>query len=153
MILDDTQNNNNNNLSQLIPSHQNQNDLANSPLAQFLNASNVNAARKKEVIHQNGNSNAVLVNGNKTAPPGFLPHPPNGNGNGNSTKLITPAMLATTTSSSIHNNNNNMNGGEKKQSEPLNRYQLVQALKYLIENDDEFTQKVHEAYLKSMKSS
>lgn len=150
MFLDDTQNNNNNNnnLSQLIPSHQN--DLANSPLAQFLNASNVNAARKKEVNHQNGNSNAVLVNGNKTAPPGFLPHPQNGNGNG--TKLITPAMLATTTSSSIHNNNN-MNGGEKKQSEPLNRYQLVQALKYLIENDDEFTQKVHEAYLKSMKSS
>ena len=120
-------------------------------MAQFLNASNVNAGRKKEVKHENGNGHPILVNANKTAPPGFLPHPtPNG------TKLlITPAMLATTTSSSIHNNNNNnMNGGEKmKQSEPLNRNQLIHALSYLIENDEEFTQKIHEAYLKSMKSS
>lgn len=122
-------------------------------MAQFLNASNVNAGRKKEINHENGNGHhPILVNANKTAPPGFLPHPtPNG------TKLlITPAMLATTTSSSIHNNNNNnnniMNGGVK-QSEPLNRNQLVQALSYLIENDEDFTQKVHEAYLKSMKSS
>lgn len=43
---------------------------------------------------------------------------------------------------------------EKKQpvtAEPLNKNQLLQALNYLIENDDEFMVKVHQAYVKSFK--
>lgn len=34
--------------------------------------------------------------------------------------------------------------------EPLNKYQLVQAFNYLIQNDEDFVQKLHEAYLKTV---
>lgn len=43
---------------------------------------------------------------------------------------------------------------EKKQTitaEPLTKNQLLQALNYLIANDEEFILKVHEAYIKSLK--
>jgi mRNA-decapping enzyme 1B len=33
--------------------------------------------------------------------------------------------------------------------EPLTQNQLIQALNYLLENDPEFIQKIHEAYIKS----
>jgi mRNA-decapping enzyme 1B len=36
--------------------------------------------------------------------------------------------------------------------EPLTKNQLIQALNYLIENDEEFMKKLHEAYLKSFNS-
>lgn len=49
------------------------------------------------------------------------------------------------------NNNNNI---EKKPStaEPLTKKQLLQALNYLIANDDDFNSKIHEAYIKSFKT-
>uniref|UniRef100_A0A1A9UJ05 mRNA-decapping enzyme C-terminal domain-containing protein n=1 Tax=Glossina austeni TaxID=7395 RepID=A0A1A9UJ05_GLOAU len=34
--------------------------------------------------------------------------------------------------------------------EPLNKYQFVQAFNYLIQNDEEFVQKLHDAYLKTL---
>lgn len=37
-----------------------------------------------------------------------------------------------------------------KQQEPLDKYQFVQAFNYLIQNDDEFVQKLHDAYLKTV---
>lgn len=56
-------------------------------------------------------------------------------------------MLANTT-----NGNGMTSGVDKKQSpsEPLNKNQLMQALKYLINTDDDFAKKIHEAYLKSL---
>lgn len=33
--------------------------------------------------------------------------------------------------------------------QPLNQQQLVQALKYLLENDSDFLRKVHDAYMKN----
>lgn len=43
---------------------------------------------------------------------------------------------------------------EKKPStvEPLTKNQLLQALNYLIQNDEEFSSKIHEAYIKSFKT-
>lgn len=133
-------------------SNYNSNDLANSPLAKFLNSSTFNAPKQ-----DNGNNGVILVSGNKTlVPPGFnTSQPPMATTNGTKeTKLITPAML---TSNAINNNHSaaSSNGSmEKKiQPEPLNRNQLGQALKFLIDNDEDFTRKVHEAYLKSMNGS
>lgn len=61
------------------------------------------------------------------------------------TKLITPTMFAPS------NNNNTV---EKKATtvEPLTKNQLLQALNYLIANDEEFNTKIHEAYIKSFKT-
>lgn len=135
-----------------IDIHNNNHDLANSPLAKFLNSSNFNAtAAPPTKAIENG---VILVSGNKgLVPPGFnttLP-PPMSNGTTKETKLITPAML---TSNACSNNGNVSNGSTEKkiQPEPLNKNQLVQALKFLIDNDEEFTKKIHEAYLKSMSS-
>lgn len=135
-------------------SNNNNNDLANSPLAKFLNSSTFNAP--KQVIQDNGSNSVILVSGNKgLVPPGFNTSQPMAATNGTKeTKLITPAML---TSNAINNNHSTAasNGTmEKKiQPEPLNKNQLVQALKFLIDNDEDFTKKVHEAYLKSMNGS
>lgn len=68
------------------------------------------------------------------APPGFKTQQKK------ETKLITPTMLAAPS--------------EKKQqvsAEPLTKNQLLQALNYLIENDEEFMLKIHQAYIKSFK--
>lgn len=134
-----------------LDTHNNNNDLANSPLAKFLNSSSFNAPPKPV---ENGSNGVILVSGNKgLVPPGFnttLP-PPMSNGT-KETKLITPAML---TSNASNNNGTAMNGSsmEKKMlPEPLNKNQLVQAFKFLIENDEDFTKKIHDAYLKSMSS-
>lgn len=81
----------------------------------------------------------------QSQPPPVKTHK-NGCANKETTKLITPNML-------INSKNNNNNVSDKKpQHEPLTKNQMIQALKYLIENDDEFTKKVHDAYLKSMKN-
>lgn len=117
-----------------------QKDLANSPLAQFLNGNNI-----KNGLQQQPKDKVATVNGNKSTPSGFQAPQQTSNGF-KETKLITPAMLSAKSSSVVNGN------GEKKQAEPLNRNQLVQALKYLIDNDDEFSKKVHEAYLKSIAS-
>jgi hypothetical protein len=135
-----------------LDTHNNNHDLANSPLAKFLNASNYNAPPPKP---ENGSNGVILVSGSKgLVPPGFnttMP-PPMSNGT-KETKLITPAML---TSNASNNNGTAMNGSslEKKMlPEPLNKIQLVQALKFLIDNDEDFTKKIHDAYVKSLKSS
>lgn len=61
--------------------------------------------------------------------------------------LITPAMFQATASTS--------HAAEEKapaqnsRPEPLTQNQLIQALNYLLENDPDFIQKIHEAYIKS----
>lgn len=140
-------NNQHHNVLQAHPQHQQQ---ANSPLAQFFNSNNMNnGQQQRQAAPVEAKPVREKMNGQKiSAPPGFntkVQPQKNGllmNGGGKETKLITPTMFAPS-------NNNN----EKKPTiaEPLTRNQLLQALNYLIENDDEFMKKVHEAYIKSFK--
>lgn len=149
----DTQNNNN-------ASHHNDLQTANSPLAMFLNSNNfrtvqeTNSAPKVQnpvppqayntILQQQHQQPLPIKNKNISS-----------NGNGGTgketTKLITPNMLVQSNNNNKNNNNINIKGGDKKQQpEPLTKNQMIQALKYLIENDDDFTKKVHDAYLKSL---
>lgn len=132
ILLDDSQNNNNNNgLQAATP------NLANSPLAQFFNSNNFNHAPPRQPAEVKVKAPKEKTNGQKvSAPPGFKAQPPK-NLLAKETKLITPTMFAS--------------NSEKKPpaAEPLTKNQLFQALNYLIENDDEFMKKVHEAYVKS----
>lgn len=92
-----------------------------------------------------------LLNGPQpkvSAPPGFNKVQPLknllANGNGKEThKLITPTMFTPPSSGNV----------EKKPTEPLTKNQLLQALNYLIQNDEEFTVKIHDAYLKTFNSN
>lgn len=117
----------------------------------------------KEVkSHENGkllNKSHHVKNGQIQAPPGFkqpqslqilLNKPNNNTMNNKEPKLIPPTMFKTTNSNNINNNN------DKKPSpilsskpEPLTKNQMMQALNFLIENDDEFNNKLHDAYIKS----
>ncbi|CRK87584.1 CLUMA_CG001381, isoform A [Clunio marinus] len=127
------------------------NDLANSPLAQFFNSNNLNnTAGFQAPTPEVKAPQEKLLNGQKpkvTAPPGFnnkvQPQQKNllSSVNKETTKLITPTMFTPS------------NNNEKKSpvAEPLTKNQLLQALNYLIENDDDFMKKVHEAYIKSLK--
>jgi hypothetical protein len=121
--------------------------MANSPLAQFISSNNLNAPRGGAV------QEAKVINGsNSSALPGFKSasdqlKPATISKETKETKLlITPNMLL-----------NNGNSGEKKkqqqQQEPLSKNQLLQAFKYLIDNDNDFTKKIHDAYLKSVINS
>lgn len=59
--------------------------------------------------------------------------------------LMPPTMFdkpSSTTSSQT-------NFAEHEHKEPLNKHQFIQAFNYLIQNDDEFVDKLHEAYLKT----
>lgn len=133
--------------------HHQQQQQANSPLAQFFNSNNMNnAIQQRQAAPVESKPVREKMNGQKiSAPPGFntkVQHQKNGllfNGGGKETKLITPTMFAPSS-----NNNSNT---EKKTStaEPLTKNQLLQALNYLIENDDEFVKKIHEAYINSFK--
>lgn len=139
-VLDTPQNNK---LKASQKSQQQSSDLANSPFAQFLNGNNGNTITAK---NESGGGNSLnLIRGYNTAET-----PSNGP---RETKLITPIMLE---KSCVHKNGNNNDEKIKQQQldpEPLTQNQLMVALKYLINNDDEFAKKVHDAYLKSMKSS
>lgn len=164
LLVEDTQNNN-----------ASQNDLqtANSPLAMFFNSNNFNTVRTVQETNVSGSKkvqnpvtpqayNSILQSHQQQQQKQSLPIktkniPSNGtNGNGGAketTKLITPNMLVVQSNNNNTNNNNiNIKGGDKKQPEPLTKNQMIQALKYLIENDDDFTKKVHDAYLKSLKN-
>jgi DNA polymerase III alpha subunit (gram-positive type) len=155
----DTQNNN--------ASH---NDLqtANSPLAMFLNSNNFNTVRTVQETNSSASKvqntpqafNSILQSQQKqhhqqqSLP---MKNKKNTSSNGTAsgaketTKLITPNMLVQSNNNNTNNNNIN-NKGDKKQPEPLTKNQMIQALKYLIDNDDDFTKKVHDAYLKSLKN-
>lgn len=120
-----------------------QNNLANSPLAQFFNSNNLSNISQRSAPPQN-EARAPKQNGQKiSAPPGFAAKSqPQKNLLSKETKLITPVMFAPSSTS------------EKKvpvTAEPLTKNQLLQALSYLIQNDDDFTMKIHEAYIKSFK--
>lgn len=124
--------------------------MANSPLAQFFTSNNFNNAPRPAAGNETKspkNKSAQKI----SVPPGFSNNNKapqlllaNNNNNIKETKLITPTMFAPSSNSS-----------EKKPStaEPLTKNQLLQALNYLIENDDDFTKKIHEAYISSFKSS
>ncbi|KAL7031135.1 hypothetical protein ACKWTF_006901 [Chironomus riparius] len=159
----DTQNNN--------ASH---NDLqtANSPLAMFLNSNNFNTVRTVQETKNSALTNASKVQ-NPVTTQAFnsilqsqqkqqqqslpMKNKKNTSSNGTAsgaketTKLITPNMLVQSNNNNTNNNNINIKG-DKKQPEPLTKNQMIQALKYLIDNDDDFTKKVHDAYLKSLKN-
>lgn len=126
---------------------QQQNHQANSPLAQFFNSNNFNNAAPRQVaMESRAQQPREMMNGHKiSAPPGFntkVQPQKNllGNAASKETILITPTMFAPSNSIS-----------EKKPTvaEPLTKNQLLQALNYLIENDEDFIKKVHEAYIKS----
>jgi hypothetical protein len=131
-VTEDSQNNNNGN--GLQPS-QRGNNLANSPLAQFFNSNNFQNAPRPDVKAPPKENKPMNGQQPKVgAPPGFRTQQKK------ETKLITPTMLAAPS--------------EKKPpatAEPLTKNQLLQALNYLIENDDDFMLKVHQAYIKSFK--
>lgn len=124
--------------------------MANSPLAQFFTSNNFNNAPRPAAGNETKspkNKSAQKI----SVPPGFSNNNKapqlllaSNNNNIKETKLITPTMFAPSSNSS-----------EKKPStaEPLTKNQLLQALNYLIENDDDFTKKIHEAYISSFKSS
>lgn len=157
MISGDSQNNNNGNG---LHATQPNNNLGHSPLAQFFNSNNFNNAQQPRPAHAEIKSPKEKrpMNGHQqqqhhqkiSAPPGFnakaqqqqqqQQQPPQKNLLVKETKLITPTMFAAPS--------------EKKQpvaAEPLTKNQLLQALNYLIENDDEFMLKIHQAYIKSFK--
>lgn len=127
--------------------------MANSPLAQFFNSNNFNNAGPQRPAARTEAKSPKDNSGQKiSAPPGFSNNKApqhknllanNNNNNIKETKLITPTMFAPS------------NSNEKKSSvaEPLTRNQLLQALNYLIENDEDFTKKIHEAYINSFKSA
>jgi len=58
-------------------------------------------------------------------------------------KLVTPAML----SSSVKKDSNITQHNNTQQKMPLEKFQLLDALQYLIANDDEFKKKVYDAYI------
>ncbi|XP_073811376.1 decapping mRNA 1 [Musca autumnalis] len=63
----------------------------------------------------------------------------------NKPALMPPTMFdkpSSTTSSQT-------NFAEPEQRDPLNKQQFIQAFNYLIQNDDDFVDKLHEAYLKT----
>jgi len=134
---------NNNNVLQTSQSH----NAGNSPLAQFLNSSNFNNAAPRAAPAVEVKAPREKLNGQKiSAPPGFNTkvQPQKNLLSSKETKLITPTMFAPSSN----------NNSEKKVTapEPLTKNQLVQALNYLIENDEEFMRKIHEAYIKSFKN-
>ena len=165
LFVEDTQNNN--------ASH---NDLqtANSPLAMFLNSNNFNTVRTVQETNSSALVNAskvqnpvtsqafnsIMQSHQKQQQQQSLPmkNKKNASSNGTAsgaketTKLITPNMLVQSNNNNNTNNNNINIKGDKKQPEPLKKNQMIQALKYLIDNDDDFTKKVHDAYLKSLKN-
>jgi hypothetical protein len=95
----------------------------------FLNSNNLNGA-------------AVKTTKDKVMPPGLKQQQQP------EKKLITPEMLKTT-----QNKGNNKPKPAPTQETPLTKNQLLQALNHLMDNDDEFVTKVHDAYLKSFKSN
>ena len=142
-------------------------ELGTSPLATFLNSSNLNAPRnvgqilkakavdvneiestqqplhellKKSEQHNVSNNCSMNLNNLSTTPgkPALMP----------------PTMFQSSASKYRINNmevvvNNNNNHQHHPIPEPLTQNQLIQAIDYLIRNDPEFIKKLHEAYLKS----
>lgn len=178
------------------------NDLANSPLANFLNATNLNTVNnnvmvpgirnvapspqmpfpsQQQILHHPEESNLlncnllhqhhpeikVPVQKTISAPPGFsensnkplrnlLKDNSNNNINNNKPSLIPPTMFVPSAVPSSGpmpiNNDCKPSTPTFLKPEPLTRNQLMQALNYLIENDDDFMKKLHESYLKSFNS-
>lgn len=104
-------------------------DSNNPQLAVFFNNNKVNGAKS----HAKSQPKEKATNGTMP-PPGFKME----------TKLITPEMLKTS---------NNSSKPAPTQQTPLTKSQLMQALNHLMDNDEEFVSKVHDAYLKSFKSN
>lgn len=117
------------------------NNVANSPLAQFLNSNNLNNMSQRPTPQSDVKNEKQ--NGHKiSAPPGFKSQPQRNLLASKETKLITPVMFAPS----------NINEKKLAVAEPLTKNQLLQALNYLIQNDEEFMLKVHEAYIKSFQA-
>lgn len=118
--------------------------MAHSPLAQFFGNNNRAPTQRQPPQQQKKTNGQKIV----SAPPGFngrTQAQPQSTLLTKETKLITPTMFAPS--------NNNVNTDKKPtNAEPLTKNQLLQALNYLIANDDEFNSKIHEAYVKSFKT-
>ncbi|KAG5683221.1 hypothetical protein PVAND_012515 [Polypedilum vanderplanki] len=135
----------------LTGSHNNKNDLANSPLAQFINSNNLNALKGAQEVKNSTNSlSSTVISCSKPTSV--------------TTQTISKGMKETKTKETkllITPNDllsNGKSGGDKKlpkqqqqqKPEPLTQAQLMQSLKYLIDNDSDFTKKIHDAYIKSV---
>lgn len=81
------------------------------------------------------------MNSNKTGPPpGYKQQ---------EKKLITPTMLL----NSCKDKPVVPPAAVAQQHQPLTKVQLIEAVRFLMETDEEFVTKVHDAYLKSVSSS
>lgn len=66
--------------------------------------------------------------------------------------LVTPNMLVKS-SSEVNNISKANNHKQQPQAPPLDPQQLLQALKYLLETDPEFVQKIHETYVNNFQNN
>ena len=121
------------------------NNSANSPLAQFFNSNNFNTVTVPRQAEVQPAARPQRI----AAPPGF--NTSSQRNQVKETKLITPTMFAPSNNNVI--NNNNIADKKPPTAEPLTKNQLLQALNYLIANDDEFMMKIHQAYIKSFKTN
>lgn len=146
IISEDTQNNN---------ASQNDLSMANSPLAKFLNSKNYVRTTMQEEDGTVLMTQTIKGKDPVTGIPTFstiLQSMPAKNLPKETTKLITPNMLTQSNNANNNISNNANNNLADKKPEALTKNQILQALKYLIEYDDDFSKKVHEAYLKSLKN-
>lgn len=120
------------------------------PLAQFFNSNNLNNGVRKPSPNQQTaakekpktNGNNMNANSNRTGPPpGYKQQ---------EKKLITPTMLLNSCKDKPA-----MQGPPAvvAQHPPLTKVQLIEAVRFLMETDEDFVTKVHDAYLKSVSSS
>jgi mRNA-decapping enzyme 1B len=140
-------------------------EMGTSPLATFLNSSNLTAQRgvgpilkakavdvseiestqqplhellKKSEQQQNTSINSSANSNSMNTTPG-------------KPALMPPTMFQSSTSKVRSNNldSSQTNNNHHQIPEPLTQNQLIQAIDYLIRNDPDFIKKLHEAYLKS----
>lgn len=117
------------------------------PLAQLFFKSNqpktVAAAVKEKPKVANGNTSAANKSSNNAPPPGFQLEK----------KLITPTMLLNSSQQVAKKPiNAPVTAAQQQQPKPLTKSQLIEAVQFLMETDEEFVTKVHDAYLKTVSS-
>lgn len=143
------------------PSQQGQ-ELGSSPLATFLNTSNLPSSKNKSQSLLNATDVSELES--RQNPLNILMRSKpetNSNTTPNKPALLLPSMFTSSSSSTSTQESKSNNIApftnkhqsnilhEMSKPEPLTQSQLLQAMSYLIKNDPDFVRKLHEAYLKS----
>lgn len=137
-------------------------ELGSSPLATFLNSSNLPPSKNMSQSLLNATDVSELESRQKPLNLLLRSKPESvSNTTPNKPALLLPSMFTSTSSSSstlesksnniapFTNKNHNNILQEMSKPEPLTQSQLLQAMSYLIKNDPDFVRKLHEAYLKS----